>query len=141
MGEVRHKTAAVTGSPARESELRRQVSALQAQLAAETQSYRTIIATMAATCRSLQERIRVLEAERHNSDGRERLQRRRETWHASRIREELPAENERSASKYVESCGHVRSGTAGKEGTTEITSRIQVVFDDAALLQKAWSWF
>lgn len=106
-----------------EHDLQRQVIALQAQLSTEAQSYRTIIATMAATCRSLQERIRVLEAERRQAPLMGRM---------------------RSATVAGEGRVHRKRrdpGVAGETAVTETTGQGRVVFDDAALLQKAWIWF
>lgn len=48
-------------------QLRQRVKVLQAQLSADADSYREIISTMAATCRTLQARVRTLEVERLQS--------------------------------------------------------------------------
>lgn len=139
--------------------LRRRIEALQAQLSAEAESYRLIIATMAETCRTLQARIRILESERvavqSPKDGDARW-RRPHTWHL-----DTPFSPGLSWQPYLESprqhdavhrnpsfSNRPRAGPAlwvqVQERRTITTRRrsVVLVFDDAALFEKArlaWS--
>lgn len=127
MGRVQLSVAKSFGGTQDTADLKQQVNTLQTQLSAEAQSYRTIIAAMATTCRSLQERIRTLEAERHDTVARGRQSR------------------TRSSSPTVQPgvCHECRSPEIPQQAQDPPNSRdrSQVIFDDAALLQKAWLWF
>lgn len=129
--------------PATASELDTRVAFLQRQLAAEADSYRMIIATLAGTCRTLQARVRALEAhaaEQASLDDGPRALQRRTTWHggartgATSPRLGLPREAGRRPALGLAD-DTLCSEDDGKAPVAEGLWR--VVYDDAALFRTA----
>ena len=89
----------------------------------------------------------LVEAERWDPNVRGKLQDRRQSWHAGRTLTEKPTMKRTSTALLAEvnrarGIGRVRE-VAGEttRAETKATNSNRIVFDDIALLQKAWLWF
>ena len=149
MLQVECEAVACTPSPKAEDEQVSwiwitRVKELEEQLRREAEQYRTIIAKMAATCRALQARIRILEAERSSqeSEGRRRGQPlRRRTWHTinSIPLSPLDLHGLREPMSPREADMYVFHSPGLDETVTPPDDKIGC--DDVGLLLKAWLWY
>lgn len=151
-----HKSFAATDPSNKLRLLQIRVKELEEQRKVEMEAYRALIAEMATTCRALQARIRVLEADRSGIEVEARKQKelRRRSWQSPELttsptmdppvggrprRQALHEDLARKRRRQSSTCWSVEEGRV-LEREDDISAS-QFRFDDHALLLKAWLWY
>lgn len=121
------------------------VKELEARNWAERDTYRAIIAEMAAKCRALQGRIKILELGRSTAEGRSHVDARRRTWQLGMPIQAPPllvshtfVTSPIRTTNLPDSLWHDRNPGALISPLEDDT---HIPYDDQALLMKAWQWF